>query len=74
MYESVNQASTGSDNGFSPIRRQAIIWTSAGLLSIWLLGSLNQNTKFIIHENASENIVYKKAAILSRARWVKEIV
>ena len=34
MYASVNRISIGSDNGLSPIRRQAIIWTSAGLLSI----------------------------------------
>ena len=29
----------GSDNGLSPERRQAIIWTNAGLLSIWPLGT-----------------------------------
>ena len=34
IYASVNQVSIGSDNGLSPIRRQAIIWTSAWLLSI----------------------------------------
>ena len=33
-YMSVNQVIIGSDNGFSHIRRQAIIWTNAGLLSI----------------------------------------
>ena len=26
-----------SDNGLSPVRRQAIIWTNAGILSIWPL-------------------------------------
>ena len=58
--------STGSYNGLSPIRRQAIIWTSAWLLSIGPFG-----TKFIdilklfINENASENIVCEKATILS---------
>ena len=34
MYSSVNRVNTGSDNGLAPIRRQAIIWTNAGLLSI----------------------------------------
>ena len=34
IYGSVNQVSISSDNGLSPIRRQAIIWTSAVLLSI----------------------------------------
>ena len=29
----------GSDNGLSPGRRQAIIWTNAGILSIWPLGT-----------------------------------
>ena len=29
----------GSDNGLSPGRRQAIIWTTAGLLLIWTLGT-----------------------------------
>ena len=29
----------GSDNGLSPSRRQAIIWTNAGKLLIWTLGT-----------------------------------
>ena len=29
----MNQVSNGSDNGLSPIRQQAIIYTNAGLLS-----------------------------------------
>ena len=29
----------GSDNGLSPGRRQAIIWTNAGILSIGPLGT-----------------------------------
>ena len=33
-YASVNRVSIGSDNGLSPFRRQAIIQTIAGLLSI----------------------------------------
>ena len=32
IYVSVNQVSIGSDNGLSPIQRQANIWTCAGLL------------------------------------------
>ena len=34
MYASDNLVSIGSDTGLSPIRRQAIIWTNAWLLSI----------------------------------------
>ena len=61
----------GSDNGLSPIRRQVIIKTNTGLLSIGPLGTnfseiLKQNTKLFIHENVSENIAYEMAAILSR--------
>ena len=33
--------------------------------------NFNQNTKFFIHKNASENIVWETAAIWSRGRWVK---
>ena len=29
----------GSDNGLSPERRQAIIWTNAGIVLIWPLGT-----------------------------------
>ena len=32
--------------------------------------NFNQNTKKIIHENASENIACEMVAILSRERWV----
>ena len=39
IYVSVNWVSIGSDNGLSPIRRQAIIKTSAGLLSIGPIGT-----------------------------------
>ena len=34
-----NLTSIGSDNGLSPDRRQAIIWTNAGILSIGPLGT-----------------------------------
>ena len=58
----------GSDNGLSPVWRQAIISTIAGLLSIRPLGA-NFSEILIkiwnIHENASENIVCEKVAILS---------
>ena len=39
LYGSVNWAIIGSCNGLSLIRRQAITWTNAGLLSIGLLGT-----------------------------------
>ena len=33
------QTNTGSDNGLLPGRHQAIIWTNAGILLIWTLGT-----------------------------------
>ena len=36
----MHQAIIASDNGLSPVRRQAIIWTNAGIL---LIGSLGTN-------------------------------
>ena len=37
----------GSDNGLSPGRRQAIIWTNAGILLIGPLGTMKLQSKFI---------------------------
>ena len=34
IYASAQHANIASDNGLSPVRRQAIIWTNAGILSI----------------------------------------
>ena len=55
----------GSDNGLSPGRRQAIILTNAGLLSI---GPLATN---FMQKNELESTVCKISAILSRPLWVK---
>ena len=69
----------GSDNGLSPGRRQAIIWTSAGILLTGTLGTkfsagnLNRNLYIFIQEHAFENIVWKMATILSRSQCVKGI-
>ena len=66
----------GSDNGMSPDRRQAIIWPTAGLLSIGPLANIfqwkfNKNTTIFIEENARENVVCEMAFILSRPQCVK---
>ena len=68
----------GSDNGLSPGRRQAIIWTNAGILLIRTLGTnfseiLKQNSFSFIPENAFENVVRDMASIWSRPQWVKII-
>ena len=62
----------GWDSGLLPGRRQAIISTNAGLLSIGPFGTnFNPNTKLSIHENGFENIVCEMAAILPSGRWIK---
>ena len=69
----------GSDNGLSPDRCQAIIWTNAGILLIWTLGNklqwnINRILYIFIRENVFENVVLVMVAILSRSQCVKEHV
>ena len=47
----------GSDNGLSPGRRQAIIWTNAGILLIWPLGT-----------NFSEKLIEIRTVSLKKMR------
>ena len=49
IYAAVNRVSIGSDNGLSPIRRQAIIWTNAGILSIGPLWTNFSEIRIEIH-------------------------
>ena len=65
-----------SDNGLSPGRRQAIMWTNAGILFIRTLGTnfseiFKRNSLIFIQENAFENVVCEMASISSRPQWVK---
>ena len=46
----------GSDNGLSPVRRQAIIWTNAGILSIRILGTTVSEILGEIHTFALEEM------------------
>ena len=67
----------GSDKGLSLGRRQTIIWTNAGIVN-WTLRNnlqwnLNRNSSIFIQENLFENIVWKKAAILSRPQCFKNL-
>ena len=39
IYASLNWIIIGSDNGLSPVRRQAIIWNIAGIMLIGPLGT-----------------------------------
>ena len=76
IYASVNWVSIGSGNGLSPVRRQAITRTNAGLLSIGLMatnfseiwmGILSFSFKKMHLKMSSARMV----AILSRGRLVK---
>ena len=67
----------GSDNGLPPVRRQAIIWTNAGILLIGPLGTnfseiLIGIQTFPFKKIAFENVVCKMASILSRPQWVND--
>ena len=55
----------GSDNGVSPGRRQAIIWTSAGIL---LIGPLGTNFSEILI--GIQTLSFKKIHLkMSSAKW-----
>ena len=65
----------GSDNGLSPGRRQAIIWTNAWIIVNCTLRNkrpwnFNRNWNIFNQEKAFENVVWKMSAILSRAQCV----
>ena len=68
----------GSDNGLTPGRRRAIIWTNPGISLVEPLGkklqwNLNRNSYIFIQENALENVVRKMSAILSRPQCVNTV-
>ena len=65
-YVSVNWISIGSDNGLAPNRRQAIIWTNAGLLSIGPFGT-NFSEILIKIQNFSFTKIRLK---ISSAKWL----
>ena len=67
-----NLAIIWSDNGFSPGRCQAIIWTNDGILLIGPLGTnFSEILIIFIQENAFQSVVCEMAAILSRPQCVK---
>ena len=74
-YASLNRVNIGSGNYLSFVRRQAITWVSAGLLSIGLLETnLSEiqlkKYKICIHAYGYENVVCEMATISSKGRWV----
>ena len=79
IYASVNWVNIGSDNGLSPVRHQAITWTSAGLLPIGLLGTNCSGIRIVVllfffkktHLKLSSA---KMSATLSRGRCVNHAI
>ena len=59
IYAPVNRGDISSVNGSSPIRRLAINWTNAGLLSVRLLEIffVKFESEFYIHQNNTFEIV-----------------
>ena len=55
----------GSDNGLSPGRRQTIIWTNAGILSIGPIGTIFNEILIIIHTFSFKKIHFK----MSSGKW-----
>ena len=49
----------GSDNGLSPGQCQAVIWTNAGILIIWPLGTNFSEILIKIHMFYSRNCIWK---------------
>ena len=69
----------GSDNGLSPGRRQAIIWTNVGILLIGPLANklrwnFNRNSNIFIQENAFESVVCEMTATLSWPQCVNRLL
>ena len=60
----------GSGNGLPPGRRQAIIWTNAGILLIGSLGTNFSTTLIKIYTFSFKEMHLKMASILSRPQCV----
>ena len=67
----------GPDNGLSHGRRQAIIWTNAGIFLIGHRGTnlwkINWYLYSFIQENSFENVVCEMASMLYRPQCVKNV-
>ena len=61
-----NQTTIGSDNGLSPGRRQAIIWTNAGILLIRTLGTNFSEILGKIHSFSFEKMHLKMLSAKGR--------
>ena len=66
----IERASIGSDNGLSPFRRQTIILTNAGILSIGPLWTNFSEILIKIQNFSFTKMHLEISSILSRGRWV----
>ena len=68
----------GSDNGLSPDRRQAIIWTNAKILLTGPLGTncseIRMKKHFFINENAFKTFFWEMAAIWSKGDELRHML
>ena len=69
--------SIGSDNGLSPGRHQAIIWTNAGILLIWTLETkfreiLIEIDTFSFKGMHFENVIYVQRGVASTVNTLAE--
>ena len=60
----------GSDNGLAPSRRQAIIWTNAGILLIGPLGTHFSELIIIIHSFSFNKMLLKMSSAIWRPFWL----
>ena len=63
IYASVIWVSIGSDNGLSPDRCQAIIWTNAGILLIWPLGTTLSETSIVVYISSFKEMHLKMLSV-----------
>ena len=61
-----------SDNGLSPVRRQAITWNNVAIMTLRniFVSNLIYDYKVFVQGNALDNVVWDKAPILSRPQCV----
>ena len=60
IYASLNWVTIGSDNGLSPLRRQAIIWTNVVILLIRPLGTNFSEILIGIQIFSCKNYIWKR--------------
>ena len=60
----------GSDNGLSPVRRQAVIWSNAWILSIGSSGTNSSETLFEIHTFSFKKMYVNRSSAKWRPFWL----